>query len=95
MHAQQFLAQIEPVLPGLSATWNGRATVDFWPANPYSRGAYSYWQVGQYTSFAGIERVPEGNAFFCGEHTSIAAQGFLEGAVESGERAASEVIAAL
>ena len=92
MHALQFLAQIEPVLPGLSATWNGRATVDFWPANPYSRGAYSYWQVGQYTGFAGIERVPEGNAHFCGEHTSIAAQGFLEGAVESGERAASEIL---
>ncbi len=30
--AQQFLAQVEPVLPGLSSVWNGRATVDFWAA---------------------------------------------------------------
>lgn len=92
MRAQQFLEQIEPVLPGLRTAWNGRATVDFWPANPYSRGSYSYWQVGQYTSFAGIERAPEGNAHFCGEHTSIAAQGYLEGAVESGDRVASEIL---
>ncbi len=32
---------------------------------------------------------------FCGEHTSIDAQGYLEGAVETGERAADEIISAL
>jgi monoamine oxidase len=90
--AAQFLTQIDPVLPGIKAAWNGKATVDYWPGNPYARGSYSYWQVGQYTRFAGIEGVPEGNAHFCGEHTSIDAQGYLEGAVESGERAATEVI---
>src|SRR5437870_12537624 len=30
--AQQFLAQIEPVLPGITPHWNGVATVDFWTA---------------------------------------------------------------
>ena len=93
--ALQFLAQIEPVLPGLGATWNGRATVDHWPSDPFSLGSYSYWQIGQYTRFAGIEGEREGNAHFCGEHTSIDAQGYLEGAVESGERAAAEVISDL
>jgi monoamine oxidase len=93
--AQQFLEQIEPVLPGLSATWNGRATIDHWPSNPFSLGSYSYWQIGQYTRFAGIEGEQEGNAHFCGEHTSVDAQGYLEGAVESGERAAAEVISDL
>jgi monoamine oxidase len=29
-HAAEFLAQIEPVLPGLSSHWNGLATVDWW-----------------------------------------------------------------
>jgi monoamine oxidase len=93
--AAQFLTQVEPVLPGLSAAWNGRATIDFWPGNPFSRGSYSFWQIGQYTRFAGIEGAQDGNAHFCGEHTSIEAQGYLEGAVESGERAAGEVIADL
>jgi monoamine oxidase len=93
--AQQFLAQIEPVLPGLSAEWNGRATVDFWLGNPWTLGSYSYWKVGQYTRFSGIEREPEPNCFFCGEHTSIDFQGYLNGAVETGERAAGEVLDSL
>ena len=91
--ATQFLAQIEPVLPGISQQWNGRATVDFWPGYPWTRGSYSYWKVGQYTTFAGIEGRQEGNTHFCGEHTSIDFQGYLNGAVETGERAAAEVIA--
>jgi monoamine oxidase len=93
--AKQFLGQIEPVLPGIAAQWNGRATVDFWAANPFTHGSYSYWKVGQYTQFAGVEREVEGNCHFCGEHTSIDFQGYLNGAVETGERAAGEVIAAL
>jgi len=94
-HAAAFLAQIEPVLPGLSSQWNGLATVDWWAGNPYTRGSYSYWQVGQYTRFAGVEGEPQGNVHFCGEHTSIDSQGYLEGAVETGQRAASEIITAL
>jgi monoamine oxidase len=93
--AQRFLTQIEPVLPGLSAQWNGRATVDFWLGYPWTRGSYSYWKVGQYTRFAGVERDPEGNCFFCGEHTSIDFQGYLNGAVETGQRAAGEVLDSL
>jgi monoamine oxidase len=90
--AKQFLAQIEPVLPEITQQWNGKATLDFWPAYPWTRGSYSYWKVGQYTSFAGVERLQEGNAHFCGEHTSIDFQGYLNGAVETGERAAGEVL---
>lgn len=90
--AQQFLAQVEPVLPGISAKWNGRATVDFWAGYPWTKGSYSYWRVGQYTKFAGVEGRREGNCHFCGEHTSIDFQGYLNGAVETGERAANEVL---
>jgi monoamine oxidase len=93
--AEEFLTQLEPVLPGISQYWNGRVTRDFWPGYEWTRGSYSYWKVGQYTSFAGIEGRQEGNAHFCGEHTSIDFQGYLNGAVETGERAATEVAADL
>jgi monoamine oxidase len=89
---QRFLAQLEPVMPGITPHWNGRATVDFWPGYEWTRGSYSYWKVGQYTAFAGIEGRQEGNAHFCGEHTSIDFQGYLNGAVETGERAAAEML---
>ena len=93
--AARFLTQLEPVLPGVSGEWNGLAAVDFWPGYEWTQGSYSYWKVGQYTAFAGVEGRQEGNAHFCGEHTSIDFQGYLNGAVETGERAAREVIADL
>ncbi|HEU6445472.1 MAG TPA: FAD-dependent oxidoreductase [Gaiellaceae bacterium] len=93
--AKEFLRQIEPVLPGITNEWNGLATVDFWPAYPWTKGSYSYWKVGQYTKFAGSEREREGNCHFAGEHTSVDFQGYLNGAVETGERAAAEILADL
>ena len=93
--AAKLLAQLEPALPGSTKQWNGRATVDYWPGNPWVRGAYSYWRVGQYTKFAGAEAEVSGGCHFAGEHTSVDAQGYLNGAVESGERAAAEIVAVL
>ena len=90
----QDIVEIDPVLPGIKSKWNGRATLDYWPAYPFTRGSYSYWKVGQYTKFSGIEREPESGVHFAGEHTSIDFQGYLNGAVESGQRAANEILAA-
>jgi monoamine oxidase len=92
--AQQFLAQIEPVLPGISQYWNGKAMLDFWTGYRWTLGSYSYWKVGQYTKFSGMERKRQGNCHFAGEHTSIDFQGYLNGAVESGERVVNEEILA-
>jgi monoamine oxidase len=90
--AQQFLVQLEPVLPGITAKWNGKASIDFWTGYRWTKGSYSYWKVGQYTQFAGIERLQQGNCHFAGEHTSVDFQGYLNGAVESGERVAVEIL---
>jgi monoamine oxidase len=91
---RRFLAQLEPVLPGVPATYNGRAVLDYWTGRPFTRGSYAYYRIGQMTAFAGVEGKPSGNCHFAGEHTSYTYQGYMEGAVKSGERAASEVIAA-
>ena len=80
------------MIPGITKAWNGRATLDFWTAYPWTKGSYSYWKVGQYTKFAGMERKRQGNCHFAGEHTSIDFQGYLNGAVESGERVVSEIL---
>jgi monoamine oxidase len=90
--AMQFLDQLEPVIPGVRDAWNGRATIDFWTGYAWTKGSYSYWKVGQYTKFAGAEREQSGACHFAGEHTSVDFQGYLNGAVESGERAAGEVL---
>jgi monoamine oxidase len=90
--AKTFLKQIEPVLPGATAKWNGRVTRDYWTGYPWTKGSYSYWKVGQYTRFSGAEGERSGNCYFCGEHTSVDSQGYLNGAVDTGERAARQVI---
>ena len=93
--ALTFLEQLEPVLPGATSAWNGLATVDFWPGYEWTKGSYSFWKVGQYQRFAGIEGRRQGNCHFAGEHTSIDFQGYLNGAVETGQRAAAEILADL
>jgi len=91
------LAPLYAELAGLdpAAFWNGRVQREYWPTNPYSLGSYSFWKVGQYIKFAGIERKRQGDCHFCGEHTSVDFQGYLNGAVESGERVAAELVADL
>jgi monoamine oxidase len=90
--AKTFLKQIEPVLPGATAKWNGRVTRDYWTGYQWTKGSYSYWKVGQYTRFVGAEGDRSGNCYFCGEHTSVDFQGYLNGAVDTGETAAKQVI---
>jgi monoamine oxidase len=87
-----FLSAIEPVYPGTTAAYTGRAYEDHWALDPWVHGAYSYNRVGQASSFGKIAATPEGAFHFAGEHTSTEFQGFLEGAVESGERAARELL---
>ncbi len=92
---RQFLAQLEPLLPGVSAQWDGNATVDHWPSYPWTRGSYSYYKPGQYTAFGASEEEVSGACHFAGEHTTQDFQGYLQGAVFSGERAAAEVLDAI
>jgi monoamine oxidase len=88
------LSQLEPILPGITAAWSAGpklAWVNDGNIDEHFLGAWSQYNIGQYTGFSGVERLREGNIHFAGEHTSIAFQGFIEGAVRSGHRAANEI----
>ena len=93
--ARSALRELERIHPGAAATWNGRVIRNAWDRNPWSLGSYALIRPGQYTAFYGVEGEPEGHVYFAGEHTSIESQGYLNGAVESGQRAAGEVLASL
>jgi monoamine oxidase len=82
------LGEIDHVFPGTSAAYNGRAYEDHWALDPWVRGAYSYYRVGQASTYGQLAAASEGRFLFAGEHTSIENIGFLDGAVETGERAA-------
>ena len=83
------------MLPGAKAAWDGRATIDHWPSYQWTLGSYSYYRVGQYQAFGGAESEVSGACHFAGEHTTQDFQGYLNGAVFTGARAASEVLDAL
>jgi monoamine oxidase len=82
-------------LPGLAAGFNGRAFTDHWVADPWVRGSYAAFLPGQYTKYYGYTGKAEGAIHFAGEHTATTNQGYLEGAVESGERCAREILRSL
>ncbi len=65
-----------------------------WVNNPYAGGAYAYWKPGQITDFANSLADPIGRIHFAGEHTAVMNRG-MEGAMESGERAAFELLGLL
>ena len=88
-----FLDKLDNVLPGSKKYYNGKSAIDNWLSRQWTRGSYSFLKVGQYTKFSGVEGEREGNIFFAGEHTSIENKGYLNGAVETGERTAKEIIA--
>ena len=95
--ARTFLRQIEPVFPGITQQWNGRATLDVPLTNPLLLGSYSYWKVGQYVGFSGYEKARQpdpttGKCHFAGEHCSTDFQGYMEGGASEGARAAQEII---
>ena len=89
------LGQINQVVPGTRDQFNGRAWLDYWTGDPWTRGSYAAYIPGQVTKYWGYAGIPEGNVHFAGEHTSTYSQGFLNGGVESGQRAAIEVLLAL
>jgi monoamine oxidase len=64
-----------------------------WEQDPYARGGYAYFDPGFDPSMRAWLSRPAGRLFFAGEHTSIRWQGYMNGAIESGRRAAAEVAA--
>ena len=65
-----------------------------WEQDPLARGGYAYFAPGFDPELRAWLARPSGRLFFAGEHTSLKWQGYMNGAVESGRRAAAEIAAA-
>jgi monoamine oxidase len=86
------LPRIEAIFPGTAATYRpGHALRMHWPSAPFALGSYAAYRPGQ-TAFEGIEGRRVGNLHFCGEHTSVAFQGLMEGACATGAFTAQAVL---
>lgn len=77
--------------------WLGRpstlvtARVVRWESDPWSLGGYAYFDPSFDPRLRECLWRPFGRVVFAGEHTSVRWQGYMNGAIESGKRAAAEV----
>ena len=90
-----FLRGYNDIFPGAAAAavplLNGELFARaHWPSEPNALGSYTCNQPGYFTTMEGWLGEPVGNLAFAGEHTDSFHnfQGFIEGAAESGIRAA-------
>lgn len=101
--AERFVAALDRVIPGTARAvkrgTGGRilAHLEHWPSNPLTRGSYTAYRPGQFTSICGNEGKPVGNLFFAGEHANSFYwwQGFMEGAALSGKDTAAAILQAV
>src|SRR5690606_31311168 len=77
--------------------WLGRPTallqshVVRWEEDPWARGGYAVFDTTFDPRLRDLLARPFGRVLFAGEHTHIRWQGYMNGAVESGQRAATEI----
>jgi len=87
------VGEIEKLFPGSSDLIVHTATIA-WPNEPFTRASYMALAPGDVLKHWKTLFEPAGRLFFAGEHAT-AIQGFMEGAVESGQRAAREIMGAV
>jgi monoamine oxidase len=59
-YARTFATELERVWPGATKHFTGKAVLSHVTMDPFARGSYAGWLRGQYTRFAGYERVRQG-----------------------------------
>jgi monoamine oxidase len=93
IEALRVVSALEQIYPHIAdGRWSGQEVRFHWPTHPWTKGSYAAYRPGQWTTIHGAEGERVGNLHFAGEHCSINSQGFMNGAVETGESAAKAVL---
>ncbi len=92
------LAQgLQAIAPAVADSLDiGKRATMFWVRQPFTQGSYAGAKIGQYTTLLEHTGAPAhgGRIQFAGEHTSENFMGYMNGAVESGERVAAALLGA-
>ena len=86
---EQALEDVAQIHPSIVTEFEVGAT-HAWYNDPYARGAFALFEPGQQTRLQADIIAPEGRIHFAGEHTSLY-HAWIQGALESGIRAAREI----
>ena len=91
-------ADLPKLSPKMADSLDPAAVVSwFWGTYPFTLGSYASAKVGQYTTMLDVAAEPalDGRLQFAGEHTAGDFMGFMNGGVQSGNRAAAALIEAM
>jgi len=88
------LPDLAKVFPSLPSHYQNVGVAMNWNYMPLAQGSYICVSVGQYSRFFGAQSEPElnGQVLFAGEHTSVESMGYMNGAYETGIKAAQTII---
>lgn len=86
---EKILAKVSEIHPEAPRYYEG-GYVKWWQEDPWAGGTYAYFRPGEITTVRTIIAKTEGRIHFAGEHTA-GWQGYMNGAVESGHRVATEI----
>lgn len=88
-----YLSALKMMYPALDASFERAHFMD-WPSDPWVKGSYSFPAPGEVTTLGPQMQQPlAGRVFLAGEHTCYAFVGYMEGALQSGARAAKKIAA--
>ena len=88
---REILKRLSAIYPRVRDHARNGKFVD-WLRDPWTHGSYSFPRPGEVRRVGRLMHQPfRGRLHFAGEHTSVNFQGFMEGAVRSGERVAGEI----
>jgi monoamine oxidase len=85
--AVEAVSHVHPELPGQVEGGLSKC----WAEDPWARGGWAMWRPGDVTTLEPHVARPEGRVHFAGEHTSPWPPGWMQSALESGERVAKEI----
>jgi monoamine oxidase len=83
------LANVAEIHPQITDEYEAGAS-KVWHHDPFAGGAFALFTPGQQTLLQNAIVAPEGRYHFAGEHTSLT-HAWIQGAIESGLRAAAEI----
>ena len=88
---ENYLAALTQFYPTVRASFERGRFMD-WPSDPWVKGSYSFPAPGEVTTLGPQMQQPlAGRVFLAGEHTCYAFVGYMEGALQSGARAAKRI----
>jgi monoamine oxidase len=90
--ASSWVAAVTGIRPDLDIDSTVHPTVTAWTADPLARGAYASRPPGASAADSHLLEAPVGDLHFAGEYADPEFTGTMEGAIRSGERAATRLL---